>query len=72
MFELRIWDTGNLCNFPYLPDEKLSDGWSTIEVLEVESIEGVKLYASSVTNEEGMQMPHDINSCWKALMNRVL
>ena len=19
MFELRIWDTGNLCNFPYLP-----------------------------------------------------
>ena len=20
MFELRIWDTGNLCNFPYLPE----------------------------------------------------
>ena len=37
-----------------IPDEMFSDGWSVIEVLAVESIEGVRLYASSVTNEEGM------------------
>ena len=29
MFELRIWDTGNLCNFPYPPD-KPSKIWHKI------------------------------------------